>query len=308
MALGVGPGDEVITPTFSFFATAGLRRAARRAGRCSSTSTRPPTTSTSSAVRARDHAADQGDHAGAPVRAGRRHDARWPRPAPGMPIIEDAAQAIGARDGGRARRRASAWSAASRSSHARTSARSATPALVTTNDEALAARVRLLRDHGAEPQYHHAVVGGNFRLDALQAAVLRVKLPHLDAWTEARRRNAARYRAAVRGGRACSTRCTLPVERGDGSYHIYNQFVVRGARARRGAPQLAARGIGTEIYYPVPFHQQACFADLGLRGRRLPAWPSEPRLGCWRCRCTPSCRRRIRSGSSRRSARSTGAR
>jgi dTDP-4-amino-4,6-dideoxygalactose transaminase len=118
------------------------------------------------------------------------------------------------------------------------------------------------------PKYYHRMIGGNFRLDALQAAVLRVKAPHLAAWTEARRRNADRYRALfaeLEGPHAIG----LPVAL-DGNYHIYNQFVVRvpgrdGLRAR-----LTEQGIGTEIYYPVPFHLQECFADLGYSAGAFP--------------------------------------
>lgn len=132
--------------------------------------------------------------------------------------------------------------------------------LVTTNDAALAHRVRLIRNHGMEPKYYHHFVGANFRLDALQAAVLRVKRRHLASWTEGRRRNADRYREMFstldREGRV-----TLPVEPA-GCYHIYNQFVVRVPGRDRVKAALDAARVGTEIYYPVPFHLQECFADL----------------------------------------------
>jgi dTDP-4-amino-4,6-dideoxygalactose transaminase len=136
--------------------------------------------------------------------------------------------------------------------------------LITTNDASLAQELRLLRNHGAEPKYHHARIGGNFRLDALQAAVLRVKAPHLAAWTDARRRNADRYRALVREAGLESIAggpVRLPVEPPH-AHHIYNQFVIRVPRRDALRSHLDAYRIGTEIYYPVPFHRQACFADV----------------------------------------------
>jgi dTDP-4-amino-4,6-dideoxygalactose transaminase len=119
-----------------------------------------------------------------------------------------------------------------------------------------------------EPRYYHHLVGGNFRLDALQAAVLRVKLPHLAAWTAARQRNANRYRALFDEA-GLTDAVKLPIEAPDRT-HIYNQFVIRvddrdGLRA-----DLTQRGIGTEIYYPVPFHLQTCFADLGYKAGTFP--------------------------------------
>ena len=133
--------------------------------------------------------------------------------------------------------------------------------LVTTGDARLANEIRLLRNHGAEPKYLHQRIGGNFRLDALQAAVLRVKLPHLDRWTEMRRQNAATYVGMFRDA-GLEDRVGLPVEP-EHYRHIYNQFVVRLPDRDRVRQALAERGIGTEVYYPVPFHMQACFADLG---------------------------------------------
>jgi dTDP-4-amino-4,6-dideoxygalactose transaminase len=140
--------------------------------------------------------------------------------------------------------------------------------LVTTNDAALAHRLQLTRNHGMEPKYYHHFVGGNFRLDALQAAVLRVKRRHLSAWTAARRRNADRYRSLL-GGLEREGRIRLPVEP-EGCHHIYNQFVVRVADRDRLKAALEARHIGCEIYYPVPFHVQECFAGLGYRPGQFP--------------------------------------
>jgi dTDP-4-amino-4,6-dideoxygalactose transaminase len=120
-----------------------------------------------------------------------------------------------------------------------------------------------------EPRYHHHVVGGNFRMDALQAAVLRVKAPHLPAWTEARRANAARYHDLFRAAGLLG-QIALPVEPA-GRRHVFNQFVIRTARRDDLREHLTSRGIGTEIYYPVPLHLQPCFANLGYRRGQFPA-------------------------------------
>jgi dTDP-4-amino-4,6-dideoxygalactose transaminase len=175
-------------------------------------------------------------------------------------VIEDACQAIGARYHGRQAGRI-----------ARVGCFSFFPTknlggfgdggLVTTNDASLAHEVRLLRNHGAEPKYIHKRIGGNFRLDAVQAAVLRVKLPHLARWTEMRRDNAQRYATLFREA-GLEGQVTLPIEP-DGFAHIFNQYVIRLPRRDAVRAQLAAGGIGTEIYYPVPFHLQECFGTLG---------------------------------------------
>jgi dTDP-4-amino-4,6-dideoxygalactose transaminase len=178
----------------------------------------------------------------------------------GVPVIEDAAQAIGARYAGRQAGTIGTVGCFSFFPSKNLGA-FGDGGLVVTGDAALAGEIRLLRNHGAEPKYLHQRIGGNFRLDALQAAVLRVKLPHLAGWTERRRRNAGRYAAMVeRAG--LLDRVTLPVETAE-CRHIYNQFVVRVPDRDRVRAALAARDIGTEIYYPVPFHLQECFAALG---------------------------------------------
>ncbi len=140
---------------------------------------------------------------------------------------------------------------------------------VATNDAALGASPAPLRNHGAEPKYFHKIVGANFRLDAIQAAVLRVKLPHLPMWTEARRLNADRYRKLF-APLAAAGKVVLPAEP-DGTYHIYNQFVIRLAERDRVRAALDARRVGTEVYYPVPFHLQECFASLGHSKGDFPA-------------------------------------
>jgi dTDP-4-amino-4,6-dideoxygalactose transaminase len=137
--------------------------------------------------------------------------------------------------------------------------------MVATNDAELAERIRMLRNHGAKPKYFHKVVGGNFRLDAVQAAVLRVKLRHLDAWSAARQANAARYRRLLApcAGLVCPEE--LPERR-----HIYNQFTVRTARRDALKAHLAERKVGCEVYYPLPLHLQECFAGLHYRAGQLP--------------------------------------
>jgi dTDP-4-amino-4,6-dideoxygalactose transaminase len=139
---------------------------------------------------------------------------------------------------------------------------------VTTNDPEMARRARLLRMHGMHPKYYHSHIGGNFRCDALQAAVLRVKAPHLAAWTDARRANAARYRELFAAA-GLAERVGLPVEPGD-RRHIYNQFVIRTPDRDGVKRHLDASGIGNEIYYPVPFHLQPCFAFLGYARGAFP--------------------------------------
>jgi dTDP-4-amino-4,6-dideoxygalactose transaminase len=135
--------------------------------------------------------------------------------------------------------------------------------MCTASDDALADRLRVLRVHGGKPKYYHAMVGGNFRLDELQAAVLTVKLQHLDAWTAGRQRNAATYdRLFEQAG--LTTRVGRPVAL-PGYRHIYNQYVIRVPERDRLREHLTAANIGTEIYYPVPLHLQKCFADLGGR-------------------------------------------
>jgi dTDP-4-amino-4,6-dideoxygalactose transaminase len=182
-----------------------------------------------------------------------------------LPVIEDVAQAIGAEYKGR---RAGSLGEMGCFSFfpSKNLGGFGDGGMVTTNNAELAERVRLLRNHGDSPKYYHKMVGGNFRLDAIQAAVLRVKLKYLDEWIGARQRNAASYKKllAEAGVTASNGRdgILLPVE-APGRRHTYNYFVIatRGRDAMRAF--LTERQIGTEIYYPVPLHMQECFAGLG---------------------------------------------
>ena len=271
MALEIGAGDEVITPTFSFFASAGS--VVRVGARPVFVDIDPRTFNLD--VEAVAKAITPRTKAIMPVHLyGQAADMTAlmaVATARGLAVIEDAAQAIGARDGGTA---VGGLGTIGCFSFYPTKNLGAfgDGGLVTTNDPALAERLRLLRDHGQHPKYHHALVGGNFRLDAIQGAVLRVKLPHLAAWTEGRRRNAARYRQLFAEA-GLEGEVMLPYER-PGVHHVYNQFVVQVPGRDRVRAQLTARGIGTEIYYPVPFHRQACFAGLG---HPLDAFPEADR-------------------------------
>jgi dTDP-4-amino-4,6-dideoxygalactose transaminase len=197
-----------------------------------------------------------------------------------LAVLEDAAQSIGA-----AQRINGAWRAAG--SVGTFGAFSFFPTknlgafgdggLMTTNDDVLAERLRKLRVHGGRQMYHHEMVGTNSRLDALQAAVLSAKLPHLDGWTEKRRENARWYDELLGGIDGVVTPVTLP-----GNRHVFNQYTIRararaGARAGAGAGArdrlrefLERRGVGTGIYYPVPLHLQECFASLGYGVGDLP--------------------------------------
>ncbi|HNV02790.1 MAG TPA: DegT/DnrJ/EryC1/StrS family aminotransferase [Vicinamibacterales bacterium] len=267
MALGIGPGDEVVTSTYSFFATAGCvsRLGARPVfvdidpvscnidpGAIAAAVT--PRTKAIVPVHLYGQSAELDAILAVASRAG-------------VPVIEDAAQAIGATYHGR---KVGGFGLAGCFSFfpSKNLGAFGDGGLVATNDEALAASVRRLRMHGADRQYYHEVVGGNFRLDALQAAVLRVKLPHLEAWAGARRRNAARYDALF-DEFGLAGRVTPPAVL-PGRGHVFNQYVVRVPDRDRVKAHLEERRVGAAVYYPVPFHQLTCFASLGYRAGQFP--------------------------------------
>jgi dTDP-4-amino-4,6-dideoxygalactose transaminase len=265
MALDVKPGNEVITPAYSFFATAG---AVARLG----------ATPVLVDIDERTFNADPAQVAAAitprtkaivPVHLFGMSADLDPilEAARGIPVVEDAAQAIGATYRGRPVGGIGACGCFSFFPSKNLGA-FGDAGLVTTNDDAFAERVRLLRNHGMAPKYYHHLVGGNFRMDALQAAVLRVKAPHLAAWTAARRANARRY-AELFERAGVTDAVTLPVALPD-RVHIFNQFVIRVAERDALRQHLEAKGVATEIYYPVPFHLQPCFAYLGYAPGSLP--------------------------------------
>ena len=272
MAIGLKPGDEVITTPYTFFATAGA--VSRLGGRPVFVDIDPLTYNIDPA--AIEAAVTERTRAVIPVHlygqmadmdpimeAASRHD---------LYVIEDAAQAIGSEYRGRRAGSIGHFGCFS-FFPSKNLGGFGDGGMVTANDAELADKVKLLRNHGYRPKYYNKVVGGNFRLDAIQAAVLRVKLKYLDSWTEGRQRNAARYRdlfeeaglAVAPGSPVDGAKgVVLPTEAPE-CRHIYNQFVVRAGRRDELMAHLKARKIGTEIYYPVPMHLQECFADLGHR-------------------------------------------
>lgn len=267
-ALGVGPGDEVVTTPFTFFATVGA--IARVGARPVFADIEPESFQLD--PEAFQAAVTPRTRAVVPVHL-------FGRCAPmdrilaiagahGIAVVEDAAQAIGSTYQGR---RAGSMGDVGCFSFFPTKnlGGAGDGGLVTCRDAALHDRLLLLRNHGARPKYHHVQVGGNFRLDAIQAAVLHVKLGHLERWTESRRRHAAGYRERLADLEA-SGAVMLPREDPNGR-HVFNQFTLR-VPGRRDAlrAHLAARDIGTEIYYPEPLHMQPCFRDLGYRSGDLP--------------------------------------
>ena len=276
MALDIKPGDEVIVPTFSFFATAGVVSRLNATpvfvdvdrttfnidvGQVRSKIT--PRTKAVVPVHLFGQSADM-----EPLETiAREH---------GLAVIEDAAQAIGVqyKDG---RRVGSIGTIGCFSFFpSKNLGGYGDGGFVTTNDARLAERLQILRVHGGKPKYYHKIIGGNFRLDAIQAAVLNAKLPYLAEWSARRRKNAALYtELLVRAGLAEKeghvtfdqrNPLLLPKAVYDSSghpdYHIYNQYVIRSQHRSELKKHLETEGIGTEIYYPVPFHAQECFAEL----------------------------------------------
>lgn len=281
MSCGVGDGDEVITTPFSFFATASaITRLGARPVFVDvdeqSYNLKPALVADAITARTRAimpvHLYGQCAEMDPLIElAGSGGPASGSEPARsrGIPIIEDAAQAIGAEDHGR---RAGSMGAIGCFSFypSKNLGGAGDGGMLTTNDLDHARRLHMLRVHGEERKYFHKVVGLNSRLDALQAAVLRVKLPHLDAWSVARQRNAQQYELMF-GDAGLSEKFGLPLVR-TGARHIFHQFVIRVRDGRRDAlrEHLRARGVGTDVYYPVPLHLQECFAFLGYQQGDFP--------------------------------------
>ncbi len=284
MAIDLKPGDEVITTPYTFFATAGA--IVRLGARPVFVDIEPATYNLD--PQKIEEAITEKTRAIIPVHlygqmadmdpimeiAARRQ----------LVVIEDAAQAIGAEY---KRRRAGSIGDFGCFSFfpSKNLGGFGDGGMVTTNDPAHADQLKLLRNHGYRPKYYNKVVGGNFRLDALQAAILSVKLKYLDQWTEGRQKNATRYRelfadlglsgpSAERNshdpGKGIRPRVGLPLDTGTGR-HIYNQFVIQVDRRDDLMNFLKTRKIGTEIYYPVPMHLQECFQSLGYKAGDFPA-------------------------------------
>ncbi|MFN6964143.1 MAG: DegT/DnrJ/EryC1/StrS family aminotransferase [Pyrinomonadaceae bacterium] len=268
MALGVGPGDEVITTPYSFFAT--VSSITRLGAVPVFVDIEPETynldvSQVEAKITERTKAIEPVHLYGQPADMRALKAICGPR---GIPIVEDAAQAIGAEERGL---RVGAIGEIGCFSFypSKNLGGMGDGGFITTDDDALARKLNALRVHGSEEKYYHKYVGLNSRLDGFQGAVLRVKLPHLDAWTEARQRNAALYRQLFTDA-GLVEQIVLPRERED-VRHIYNQFVIRVPDRRDELrAYLTERGVGTDIYYPVPLHLQECFAYLGYREGDLP--------------------------------------
>jgi dTDP-4-amino-4,6-dideoxygalactose transaminase len=279
MALDIGPGDYVITPAYSFFATAGV--IARLHAIPVFVDIDPASYNVSAAAlerawRGLDRDVQCRVKAIVPVHLyGQCADMAGILEMGGrvkVPIIEDAAQAIGTvyKDGRFAGTLAPMGCFSFFPS--KNLGGIGDGGMVVTSDDRLADRLRLLRNHGAKPKYFHKIVGGNFRLDTIQAAALLVKLRHLDAWHKARQQHADRYRDLFRQARLVETiRLPEVVDTTPGiRSHIYNQFVIRTPKRDALREFLTSEGVGTEIYYPVPFHLQECFSDLGYKAGDFP--------------------------------------
>lgn len=268
MALDVGPDDEVITTPYSFFAT--VSSITRLGARPVFVDIEPDTynldiSQVADKITERTKAVQPVHLYGQCADMDSLEQICSSR---GIPVVEDAAQAIGAEDNGR--RAGSMGQVGCYSFYpSKNLGGMGDGGFMTTNDAALAERLLALRVHGSKERYFHKWVGLNSRLDGFQAAVLRVKLPHLDKWTDARRANAERYRQLFAEA-GLEGKATMPAEK-TGCRHIYNQFVVRVSQDRDGLRQfLTDNGVGTDIYYPVPLHLQECFEYLGYKAGDFP--------------------------------------
>ena len=253
MALDLAPGDEVITTPFSFFATVG---AIVRVGATPMFADVEPN-SLNIDPRGAEAAITERTKVILPVHLFGRPAAL--QATTGVEVLEDAAQAVGVAPPAGIAATASFFPTKNLGAIGDAGA-------VLSNDAQFASRVRLLREHGARPKYVHPALGGNFRLDAVQAAVLRTKLPYLASFTQSRRRNAARYRRLF-GEADIDFELHLPM---DHPQHMYNQFVVRTPHRDALRTHLEHAGIVTAIYYPLPLHLQPCLRSLGYRRGAFP--------------------------------------
>jgi dTDP-4-amino-4,6-dideoxygalactose transaminase len=274
MAAGIGPGHQVITTPYTFFATAGaIARVGARpvfvdieadtynldpAGLAAALERMTPAERATVKAVIPVHLYGQCAEMDPILEIGRKY---------GLTVIEDAAQAIGAEYKGRRAGSMGDFGCFSFFPSKNLGA-FGDGGLVTCLSKEMDQRLRLLRMHGMEPKYYHHAIGGNFRLDALQAAIVAVKLPYLDGWSAARQKNAALYRRLFQEA-GLAERIVLPVAKQ--SRHIYNQFVIRVPQKRDELREfLAAQQIGSEVYYPVPLHRQTCFAYLGHQAGDFP--------------------------------------
>jgi dTDP-4-amino-4,6-dideoxygalactose transaminase len=268
MAFDVKANDEVVTTPYSFFATAAA--IARLGARPVFVDIDPldyniDITKIEAVITERTraimpvHLYGQAARMNALLEMGERY---------GIPVIEDAAQAIGAEDGGR---QAGAMGAIGCFSFypSKNLGGAGDGGMLTANDDALAERLRILRVHGSATKYYHSLIGINSRLDSLQAAILRVKLPYLDGWSEARASNAERYNRLFEDA-GLTEEIGLPIVR-DNVRHIFNQYIIRvGGRRDALVAHLKQNEIGTDIYYPVPLHLQECFRYLDYKAGDFP--------------------------------------
>lgn len=267
MAMGVGHGDEVITVPFTFFATAGaisrlgakpvfidIQRDTFNLDPAQLERAITPRTKAIIPVHLFGQCADM-------AAINRIASARK------VPVIEDACQAIGAGQGGM---RAGVLGDTGCFSFfpSKNLGGFGDGGMITTNDQALADSLSMLRVHGSRVRYLHEAIGINSRLDALQAVVLHIKLKYLDQWADGRRRNAARYEQLFKEA-GLLNRVTIPVTQ-PGNFHVYNQYTIRVAKRDELRAYLKDKGVGTEIYYPLPMHLQNCYQDLGYRKGSFP--------------------------------------
>jgi dTDP-4-amino-4,6-dideoxygalactose transaminase len=286
MAEGIGAGDEVITTPYTFFATGGavarvgalpvfvdIDSATYNLDASQIETVLTPRTKAIIPVHLYGQLADMT----AVMAVASRHN---------LIVIEDAAQAIGAESGGRRAGSIGDYGCLSFFPSKNLGA-AGDAGMVVTNDAVRAERLRVFRAHGAQPKYYHRTVGGNFRLDALQAAVILAKLPYLDEWTNARNRNARRYTRLFaesgldvvesrpwalsrRAGEPLASRPQIVLPSLVSDRHVFNQYVIRVAKRDQLRAYLGHKGIGTEVYYPVPLHLQECFASLGHASGAFP--------------------------------------
>lgn len=288
MALGIGPGDRVLTTPYSFFATMGsvLRVGARPVF----VDILPETMNIDPALMARcleeDAASGRTIKAVIPVHLyGQCADMQPIMELAGkygIPVIEDAAQAIGAEcpfNEGASWKKAGAMGDAGCFSFfpSKNLGGIGDGGIVTTNDPELAGLLKVYRNHGAEPKYYHSHVGGNFRLDPIQACVLNIKLKRLDNWHAERRRNSVLYRRFFQEAGLTGREVVLPAEKYAGvagheehNHHIYNQFVIRVQQRDRLREFLTRHDIGCEVYYPLCLHQQKCLENFDLAACSFP--------------------------------------